>query len=331
MRKIYRLQAIGGSYYIAVPKEWLKRLNLDKGSHVEVSLEPDGSLRIRPIEMVVKEDSERTLCEVGVEVKEKDHIYTLLVSLYLEGYDTIVLHFKDSSIGSAIRGAVNKAKNILLGFEIVDEDSFSMTLRVLSSSDTDVHAIIKNMNRIARSMYLDTLIALIERDVEKAYEVEARDQDLNRLYFYVTRVIRKKVVSHIEPKETLKLVDLRMIAKAIEEIGDDAKRAAKIVQEIVLGDVDVDTASLEKLKTYVNELDAIYRNIMNRIEKSSPLSELVDALYNCEKIRWELSSFRRNIVSTNIKGVTHLSEIVYAYENISTHIYDIISLAPAMI
>uniref|UniRef100_A0A7C4D3T6 Phosphate uptake regulator PhoU n=1 Tax=Ignisphaera aggregans TaxID=334771 RepID=A0A7C4D3T6_9CREN len=325
MRKVYRLQAIGGSYYIALPKEWLKRFGLGKGSHVEVVVEDDGTLRIKPIE--IQEEVQEELSKIEVEVQERETLFSLLITLYLRGYDIISLRFKGSAIASTIRDAVNRAKNILLGFEIVDEDSFSIVLQVLSSSDTEIHTLIKNMCRIARSMYLDSIVALIERDAEKAYSVEARDQDLNRLYFYITRVIRKKVISGIvEPKELLKLVDLRMAVKAVEEIGDDAKRVAKIVQEVILNDIEIDINNIERLKMYVDELDEIYRNTMNKIEKVVPLPELLESLYRCEKIRTELSNFRKDLVEKDPKALTLLSEVIYSYEDIATHVYDIISL-----
>lgn len=329
MKKVYRLQSIGGSYYIALPKEWLKRFDLGKGSHVEVVIEDDGTLKIKPIEHRV---SVEELSKIEIDVQDKETIFTLLIALYLRGYDIVVLRFKGSSVSSAIREAISKAKNILLGFEVVDEDSFSVSLQVLSSSDTDLNTLVKNMCRIARSMYLDTLLALIESDVEKAYSVEARDQDLNRLYFYVTRIIRKKTLSGlIEPKELLKLIDLRMIVKAVEEIGDDSKRAAKNVQEIILSGVEIEMSGIEKLKTYVDELDEIYKNTVNKMDRIAPLPELLESLSRCEKIKHDLYSLRKEIVEKNIRSTTQLSEIVYGYENIATHVYDIISLTPSSI
>lgn len=328
MKKIYKLQAIGGSYYIALPKEWLKRFSLDKGSHVEISVEPDGTLKIRPAEALTKDMDRGLESAVEVEVKDKDTIYTLLISLYLEGYDVITLRFSDSSTIQTIRNAIGKAKNILLGFEIIDEDSSSIVLRVLTSSEADIMTIIRNMNKIARSMYLDVLVALVDKDIAKAYEVEARDQDLNRLYFYTTRVIRKKVIVSIEPRENLRLLDLRMIARSVEEIGDEAKKAAKIVQDILLSDAEVDLRYVGRLRGYVEELDTVYRNAINKLDKVSPLPELIELLHKCEKTRAELSSLRREAVEQIVKGSVYLSELTHAYENIAKHIYDIISLCP---
>lgn len=331
MRKIYKLQAIGGSYYIALPKDWLKRFNLGKGSHVEILVEPDGALKIKPLEGFVEASEEEARSRIDVEVKDKDYVYPLLLWLYLAGYDVIVLRFRDSSIGSAIRGAVNKAKNILLGFEIVDENGTSITLNVLASSDTDVYTIVKNMNRIARSMYYDVVVALIDRDIEKAYDVEARDQDLNRLYFYVTRTIRKKVISIADSNEMLRLLDLRMIAKSVEEIGDDAKKAAKIAQEVMLSDIELDSAKIRELKIYVDELDDIYKHIANRIGRHSPLTELIEIQRKCEKLVENLEDFRRRVISDGVKGSAYIGELAYTYSNISMHLFDIVSLMPSTI
>ncbi|MEM1842854.1 MAG: hypothetical protein QXL19_10805, partial [Ignisphaera sp.] len=70
---------------------------------------------------------------------------------------------------------------------------------------------------------------------------------------------------------------------------------------------------------------------MNKIEKVVPLPELLESLYRCEKIRTELSNFRKDLVEKDPKALTLLSEIVYSYEDITTHVYDIISLIPSSI
>ena len=39
----------GASFYILLPREWIKSLELDKEDRVDLELNPDGSITLRPV------------------------------------------------------------------------------------------------------------------------------------------------------------------------------------------------------------------------------------------------------------------------------------------
>ncbi|MEM2529140.1 MAG: phosphate uptake regulator PhoU [Ignisphaera sp.] len=327
MRKAYRLQSIGGSIYVALPKEWLRSFNLDKGSVVEIVTDADGSIRIRPIDAEDKVRRNQT-SRVTVDVKDIKGTFSAIITSYLRGFDFITVNFTGSSMEREVKRILDYARQVLLGLEIVDMDSSSVTLQILSTIESDVPSLIKNMGKIARSMYIDALNALLNSDRELAEAIPLRDFDLNRLYFYVTRTIRKKISSLlVDQRELLKLIDFRMIAKAIEEIGDEAKKAAKGVVQLIQIGSDLEE-EIHRLKRDVYGLDQIFEKIIRRsLSLPIDLIELYEDMRICEELERDLGEIKNSIMGNSIKEHT-LFKIIDAYENIAIRIYDVLSLIP---
>jgi phosphate uptake regulator len=331
VKKIYRLQGIGGSIYVALPREWLRRYGLDKGSAVEVSIDIDGSLKIIPLEKGVKEEvgGLRRGNEIEVFVEKPEEVYTSLLSAYLRGFDVITLRLSSTSIEREVKNVIDSTKDLLLGLEIVDIGTNYIVLKVLASEDTELDSLTKNLRKMVRSMYIDSLISLEARDIELAKAVILRDRDVNRLYFYITRVIRKKIHTQIlEPKTLLKLVDSRMLIKFVEEIGDEAKNAAIASIEIISRKLEPDPNYVEIVKKYVNDIDDIYRNIvMKAHEKSIDIAELRHSMKICLTTRDSLKHMRIRIAEEHSASYW-FTEFVKSYENIAMNVYDILSLLP---
>jgi len=182
---------------------------------------------------------------------------------------------------------------------------------------------------MVRSMYIDALNSLESRDVELAKVVILRDRDVNRLYFYITRVIRKKVLTQIlEPKTLLKLVDSRMLIRFIEEIGDEAKNAAVASIEMVSKSLEPDPRYVETVKNRINDIDEIYKNIvMKAHERSIDIAELRHLMKICSTVRDSLKHMRIRLAEKN-PNFYWFTEFIKSYENIAMDVYDILSLLP---
>jgi phosphate uptake regulator len=329
MRKTYRLQGIGGSIYVALPKEWLKKFSLGKGSLVEMVLDVDGSLKIKPLYIGNKLKNE-AVSRIGINLKDVKGVFNAIVTSYLRGFDIITINFSSSSMEKEVKRILDEARQILLGLEITDMDSSSVTLQVLSTSEGDIPSLIRNMGKIARSMYLDVLNALINSDNELAEAIPLRDLDLNRLYFYVTRTIRKKMISYsIEQRDVLRFIDFRMIAKAIEEIGDEAKKASRDVLHVIRLGIGLGE-EVHRLRSSVDRLDEIFKKIIRRSTLSIDFIELYNDMRICEDARREIMNIKNSVAEDPINKYM-IFRIVNAYENIAIRIYDVLSLIPSEI
>ncbi len=327
MKRVYRLQSIGGSLYVALPREWLKNLGLSKGSPIEISIEADGSIKIKPMDIgdrFRKDLNNR----ISIDIKDVKSVFNIVITSYLRGFDIITINFVGGSMEKEVKRILDDIRQILLGLEVIDMDSNSVTLQVLSTVESNISNLIRNMGKIARSMYIDAINALIDRDRELAEAIPLRDFDLNRLYFYVTRTIRKKMaLQTIDYRELLELVDLRMTAKAIEEIGDEAKKAAKAIAQLIQLN-GTSNEVIHSLKEDVDGLDKIFGKIIKK-GFASPIDivELYKDMMVCEELKRSLSKTKNNITGNTAMEYT-LFKIIDAYENIATRIYDVLSLTP---
>jgi phosphate uptake regulator len=329
MKKVYRLQAIGGSIYVALPKEWLKRFNLDKGSAVEVIVNSDRGLKILPLERGVSQEGVSKNLEIEIFVEKPAEVFTSLLTAYLRGFDTITLKFSSGNVEKEVKDIIDNAKELLLGLETVDTGSNYIVLKILASEDVDIDQLVKNMHKIARSMYLDSLQALEQRDVELAKAVTLRDRDINRLYFYITRAIRKKILSpeSVEPRNLLKLIDMRMLIKFIESIGDEAKNAALSVIEMALKGLKTPNEYMDTVKEGITKIDGVYKTaVMKAYDKALDITELREHMKLCSLVKDTLRHIRIRIAE---QGTLYwFTEFLRSYENIAMNVYDILSLMP---
>jgi phosphate uptake regulator len=329
MKKVYKLQAIGGSIYVALPKEWLKRYNLDKGSAVEVFMDSDGGLKVLPLEKGVWHIETSKNLEIEIFVEKPAEVFSSLLTAYLRGFDLITLRLSSSNIEKEVKGVIDNAKELLLGLETVDTGSNYIVLKVLTSEDVDVEQLVRNLHKIARSMYLDSLQALEQRDVELAKAVTLRDRDINRLYFFITRSIRKRILSPevMESRSLLKLVDMRMLIKFIESIGDEAKNAALSAIEIISKGLEVPKDYINAVKEGVAKIDGVYKTVvMKAYDKALDITELREYMKVCSLVRDTIKHLRIRVAEEST--LYWFTEFLRSYENIAMNVYDILSLMP---
>jgi len=153
-----------------------------------------------------------------------------IVGKYLLGFDIIRVEAK-RRIRFEARDVVKKTVGRLIGLEIVEEDYSSIVLQcLLDPSGFPPEKILRRGYAIAAGMHRDVVNALVGGDVHLAKSVIARDEEVNRLYFLLVRILRTITQNPslsgklgIRPIECL---DYRLVASLVEAIGDECVQAA---------------------------------------------------------------------------------------------------------
>jgi len=221
LRKIQKTS--GGTFFVCLPKAWAERNGLDRGSVVAVSETADGQLAINP-----KYGVERAP-QVAV-VKPTPLLDREIVEKYLLGYDIIRVEAKER-MSPTNRERVKQASSHLVGLEIVEEDYSKIVMQcLLEPSSFPPEKILRREYSIASGMHRDAVTALIEGDVHLAKNVVARDNEVNRLYFLLVRILRT-VIQNPGLSEKLGILpidclDYRLTASLIESIGDQSAEIA---------------------------------------------------------------------------------------------------------
>jgi len=222
LRKVQK--ASSGTFFVCLPKGWAERSGINRGSVVSVSERVDGRLVID-----AKYGTERAP-EVAV-VKPGPLLYREIMGKYLLGYDVIRVEGKER-ISVEDRGRVKETVSRLVGLEIVEEDYMRIVMQcLLEPSSFPPEKILRREYSIAAGMHRDAVSALVDGDVHLARNVVARDDEVNRLYFLLVRILRT-VIQNPGLSEKLGILpidclDYRLAASLVESIGDQSVLVAQ--------------------------------------------------------------------------------------------------------
>jgi len=216
---IRRLQRIGSSILVSLPKEWVDANNLDKGSQVEIETGQDSvsisaNKETRPTKELV----------ISYPLSKEENIVANITGAYLLGFDIIVINSK-SIIPGKDREEIRNSMRRLVGMEIIEEDASHINMQFLLDATTlNPSKILKRMSSIALGMYDDVSNGLISDDKSNLQTLSNRDVEVNRQYFLLVRLIRSTLVdkrlSNAFNLENIDVLDYRVAANILENTGD---------------------------------------------------------------------------------------------------------------
>jgi phosphate uptake regulator len=212
-----RLQKIGSSILVSLPKEWVDANNLNKSAQVEIeTMQNYLSITAHQTTKPTKE------IEIQYPLSSEESVVANVTGAYLLGYDLIRIKGK-SSISIKDRESIRSSLRSLVAIEIIDEDAKTITAQfLLDESAVNPQKILKRMSSIAQGMFIDVLEIL--QNPDHHVSVEERDSEINRQYFLLVRLIRSAIVDKrlatIFNLGDMDILDYRLAANIIENAGD---------------------------------------------------------------------------------------------------------------
>ncbi|MBS7621867.1 AbrB/MazE/SpoVT family DNA-binding domain-containing protein, partial [Candidatus Bathyarchaeota archaeon] len=279
--ELRKIQVTGGSTYIvSLPKDWANSLGLKPGDYVQIVRQPDMSLLLvpggrrvnKPAEALIDASSASSLGEM---IRE-------FISYYLAGYDVIKVKFGQRvDEYKAHLKALMRSK--LIGLETVEESTDYMVVRcLLGFVEFPVKDAIARMHSMVISMCRDALKALKLRDSSLAKDVAQRDDEVDRLYFFVVRGLKMAVENRVlakdmglvNPRECL---GYRLIVKSMERVADHAARIAKLSTSVDLANaVNLISKMLGvadlSIEIYESSVDSLFK--MNSKQANATIDEV---------------------------------------------------------
>ena len=275
LRKVQ--QTPTGTFFVCLPKAWANQNGLKKGTLVNLDVAIDGKL-IVDSEYNVEQQPKTASLNVG------PYLGREIVGRYLLGFDTIRIEAKDR-IAYDVRNVVKSTVSSLIGLEIVEETSSSMVLQcLLEPSGFVPEKILRRNHAIVAGMSRDVANSFINGDLQLAKTVIARDDESNRLYFLLVRILRT-IIQNPRLSEKLGItpiecLDYRLAASLIEGIGDACVQVAaktialngvKLSSELQKLLVDLQNICCEAheqaLKSFVTKDIELAENVRNLREK----------------------------------------------------------------
>ena len=232
-----KLQRIGSSMLISLPVDWIKTHTLKKGDVVSVETNNDNSISIFPTDTRRETPKEVTILLPGLSTEK---LLNQIYGSYLLGYDLIQIK-GISPINYETREQIKSVIRKLVGLEIVDEDSFKITIQfLLDSHSMEVSKILKRMSSLIGGMHRDTISSLLKNNDTLGDLIRKRDDEVDRQYFLIVRLMRsammdRKLASSLN-LTNIDLLDYRIAANHLESAGDHICSLASFLSSFQVDD-----------------------------------------------------------------------------------------------
>jgi len=315
---IRRLQKIGSSILVTLPKEWVDANNLAKRSQVEIETGQD-SLSIS----VNKEDRPTKELVISYPLPKEENIVADITGAYLLGYDIIQINSK-SIIPGEDREKIRNSMRRLVGMEIIEEDASKINMQFLLDTTTlNPEKILKRMSSIALGMYDDVSNGLISDDKSNLQTLSKRDVEVNRQYFLLVRLIRSALVdkrlANIFNLENIDVLDYRVAANLLENAGDTIVELADLVYNSSLP-----KELLKRIFTVVENFNGLAEKSINAFRKSDRMLA-IEAIASHKEFQKKLSKLRITMVNKKQIPIDFL-DLVYMFERIAKSWADVVDL-----
>ena len=315
---IRRLQKIGSSVLVSLPKDWVDANNLGKSSEIEIetgqnSLSITANKDTRPSKEVV----------ISYPLPKEENVVADITGAYLLGYDIIRIKGK-TTIPIEDREKIRESMRRLVGVEIVEEESSSIIIQfLLDTVSLNPEKILKRMSTIAIGMFNETVDGLISDDKSNLQTMPNRDNEINRQYFLLVRLIRSTMVDRrlasLFNLENIDVLDYRIAANILEIAGDTIVELANSIMN-----TKVPKNELKKIYNIVKDTEKIYKKSIDAFIANDRLVA-IDAIKLYRDYLDKITKLRSSLEHKKQIPIDFL-DIVYMFERIAKSWADITDL-----
>ena len=216
MALIYRkLQNLGGSLYVNLPKTWVNKYELKEKSPIALEIQSDGAIRILP---KIKTQKEPTNEEVILQ--SSNYVVWELLKKCLSGATNIVI-ISDREINKSLKNDIKYFVSGLPNTEIIEETKNRVVVQNFGYKKIPTKKLIQRLLYLTADMFDDLKTNSLE-DLNDNFE------QLRKFYFILVIHIRTYLRTGIYVSEDtdftpLEAMDYRMFCEKIKEISEFLK------------------------------------------------------------------------------------------------------------
>jgi len=293
------------SHTISLPKEWLDKNKLGKGSTVYIHEQTDTELVITP-HLTEPQTIVQKIVTIPIDGKSLDTVQREITAAYVNNANTIDL------IGESIAQHAKTIREMLHDFvalEVAEQTATKISAKdMLNLQEISVDKSVKRMDIIVRTMLQDCLSTATGKDLSES--VSVRDDDVNRLYFLLVRLL-KSALSNNAMATQLELAPnailgnwmlihhLEQFADEVKQVcsqcakldGKQRKNVTALVAALNQDYLDVMKAAHAKDKKLADE---VARRRAERQEASASLD--ADLSHGCSSISSLISDIARLVI-----------------------------------
>jgi phosphate uptake regulator len=204
VRKIIRVGE--RSFGITLPKEWVELHGLRVGSPIRVLVDRDKITLLPGAETAA-------VRRAKVKGDDVEKLIRDIIAYYIEGVDELEVETKN------ISAVVTKIEGKLPGVVLMEVGGV-LKLRIVTREDINIDEAVRSMYTTVDAMFSLFLQMFSQGERRLAEEILRLDDQLDRLYFFSLRTVKRNIV--LRPEH---YVDYVITIKNLEHIGDAIDRA----------------------------------------------------------------------------------------------------------
>lgn len=253
------VKAGSSSHTISLPSNWLQKHNLKKGDILHIK-ETEKELIITQESEPKKENKEKT---IDITNKPLDVIGREITSAYVNNYSTINI------TGNNLNENLSEIRRMLHNFvalEIAEQTSNKIIAKdLLNPKEISIQKTIRRMDIIIRSMVEDIVSSFENKHSHES--ISFRDQDINRLYFLLFRILRSALndskISSIYNLTNSQVLSYWYLIINLESIADNIKKISEVLTDIKHEIKDSKKVFTDMNSDYLEAMKALYNKDYN--------------------------------------------------------------------
>ncbi|MFH1786463.1 MAG: phosphate uptake regulator PhoU [archaeon] len=208
-----KIQEIGGSFLISIPKNWAKLHKLAKGADLEIEPNEKGQLVVAPI------IEKAALRKVRKSLKYSPHMGTELFRAYFSGASEIEIT-SENPFTPDQRAEIKEFADSILSVEIVEEDVRKVLLQNYGYELMPIDQSLKRLFQLSYSMLNDVMKEKITKQL--LHSLSERERTVDKFYFMIVTHVNRLAVLGAYDKEIsyAKALHYRIAAARVEMISD---------------------------------------------------------------------------------------------------------------
>ncbi len=320
-----KVQITGGSTYIvSLPKSWIKERGIKAGDPLWVTNLQDGALLLNH-KLKTEKVTKKKIMQIDDESEK--HLIRKMIGIYLAGYNTIEIRSK--KIEPKMRRAISDFTKMVVGPEIIDEDSKCVVLQdLINPAEFSQKKGLRRMYMLVKSMHKDAITALKKREKNLAKDIILRDGEVDRLHWMIAKqynlILNDAEIAKSIGVSSEKSLNLMLISRIIERIGDHATKIAEGV--LLLNGMDMEDNIVKEIASESDISLEILDKSMNAFF-SEDLNEANEAIDLREKLGRVSDVLMKKIRDQESDVVVSLASIIESVRRTGLYATDISEIA----
>lgn len=232
-----KVQRVGYSTMtVSLPSEWVKQNNISPGDLVFLIPERDGTLKIAPSQVALKEEAEEYIVNIDA-CDEPGMLERIIVGSYILGHD--VLRIASSSrIGKQHNDEIRRIVRRLIGLGILEETPKNILLQCsVDPTKFKLDMLIRRLSMIASTILSEAMQAFLESNLSLAQEAINREDEADAIYYLAVRLLlsaqqKPDLAEHIGAPDIIFIPATRLILQYLELTADYSEDIARKIVEL---------------------------------------------------------------------------------------------------